>query len=193
MSEIKEKVQAFIHKYLEVTEAAESVIADYALQTWQPLGNSLKYLQFIGEPGTGKTRAGEVMASICSNPLKSSDFAHPSVSFIRLLDDQHPCTFIIDDMQTHTHKGEFATILNAGSSSTKRIATTTNDGTRIFDCFGHKVLLCRSEFKDPAIQSQCISIWLHPLTRNDIPVVLDETFEADSLDITRSLLDWRLT
>jgi hypothetical protein len=121
MSEIKEQVQNFIHKYLDVHPEAEAVIADYALRTWQPRPKAVKYLQFVGMPNSGKTRAGAVMAAICQNPLKADGNMSPA-SLLYLMDEECPCTLILDGAYTHNDpESTISNILKCGNYDGNRI------------------------------------------------------------------------
>lgn len=191
MSEIKEQVQKFIHKYLDVHPEAEAAIADYALRTWQPRPKEVKYLQFIGNPATGKTRAGAVMAAICRNPLKADGSTSPA-SLAYLMGKEPPCTLILDEAYTHNDpNSELTKILNIGGRDGNYILKMVPEGERLsakgFDVFGYKVLMTVRKFRDPAIQSRCITVTLTGTERNDIPRFLNGEFEKDSAEIRQAL------
>lgn len=184
MSEIKEQVQSFIHKYLDVHPEAEAVIADYALRTWQPRPKAVKYLQFIGNPSSGKTRAGAVMAAICYNPLKATGNTSPA-SLLYLMDEKCPCTLILDGAYTHNDpESTIAKILNCGAEDSYRI---WNAEPRALDVFGYKVVISTLKFREPAIQSKCITVKLSETKRNEIPRFLSDEFEKDSAEIQQVL------
>ena len=184
MSEIKEQVQNFIHKYLDVHPEAEAMIADYALRTWQPRPKSVKYLQFIGMPNSGKTRAGAVMEAICYNPLKATGNTSPA-SLLYLMDEKCPCTLILDDAYTHNDpESTIAKILNFGAVDSCRI---WNAEPRALEVFGYKVVISTLKFRDPAIQSKCITVKLSETQRNEIPRFLSDEFEKDSAEIQQAL------
>lgn len=192
MSEIKEQVQNFIHKYLDVHAEAESVIADYALKTWQPRPSAVKYLQFIGDFATGKTRAGAVMAAICHNSLKASGLTTPA-SLIYMMDNECPCTLILDEADFMSdEKNEIAPILQTGNCDGNRIFKMVEKekgqfSPQGFDVFGYKVIISRRKFRDPSIQSKCITVKLTGTTRNEIPRFLGGQFEKDSAEIQQVL------
>ena len=184
MSEIKEQVQNFIHKYLDVHPEAEVVIADYALRTWQPRPKAVKYLQFVGMPNSGKTRAGAVMAAICQNPLEANGNMSPA-SLLYLMDEKCPCTLILDDTFTHNDpESTIAKILIFGAEDSNRI---WNAEPRALEVFGYKVVISTRKFREPAIQSKCITVKLTETERNEIPRFLSGEFEKDSAEIQQAL------
>jgi hypothetical protein len=185
MSEIKEQVQNFIHKYLAVSPEAEAVIADYALRTWQPLPSQVKYLRFLGNYATGKTRAGAVMASICENAVKVTGYS-PSALIVTM--DEKGIVPIFDDIN---FDDEIKTILMTGSMKNQKIVKMMeHEGKYVpvsFDVFGYKVILSRKPFRDVALEARCITVNMTGTDRNDIPRVLDGDFEKDSAEIQQAL------
>ena len=185
MLEIKEQVQNFIHKYLDVSPEVEAVIADYALQTWQPLPNVVKYLRFLGNYATGKTRAGAVMAAICKNAVKVSGYS-PSALMVTM--DEKGIVPIFDDVDFDR---DIKTILIAGNMKNQKIfKMMEHEGKNIpvsFYVFGYKVILSRKSFRDGALEARCITVKMTGTDRNDIPRVLDGDFEKDSAEIQQAL------
>src|SRR3990172_5836139 len=161
MSEIKEQVQAFVHRYLEVNPEEKAVIVDYALRTWQPLPQSVKYLQFIGVVATGKTRAAMVMYAICKNPLYPAGHMSPR-ALVSMMDEKYPCTLILDEFDSLNHLVT-GKVLEFGDEGGKRLTRSIkqDNGTfevKMFQTFGYKVLCSYAKFKNPAIQSRCIPV-----------------------------------
>jgi len=185
MSEIKEQVQNFIHKYLDVDPEAEAAITDYALQTWQPLPSQVKYLRFLGDYGTGKTRAGAIMAAICKNAVKVAGYS-PSALIVTM--DEKGIVPIFDDVD---FDAEIKTILMTGSMKNKKIIKMMeHEGKYVpvsFDVFGYKVILSRKTFRDGALEARCITVKMVSASRSDIPHVLNGDFEKDSAEIQQAL------
>lgn len=190
MSEIKEQVQNFIHKYLDVETEAESIIADYALQTWQPLSQFSKYLLFIGDVHTGKTRAGEVMAAICNNPFVPGGRCIGN-TIINMMDEMYPCVLILDEGD-NIFSDRILSILRNGGMKGRGLTKITevekeNFETKFYNIYGYKVIVSLRRFDDNAIQSKCITIKLTETKRNEIPCVLSSKFEKDSAEIRQAL------
>lgn len=185
MSEIKEQVQNFIHKYLDVSPEAEAAIADYALQTWQPLPNQVKYLRFLGNYSTGKTTAGAVMAAICKNAVKVSGYS-PAALMVTM--DEKGIVPIFDDVD---FDGDIKAILISGNMKNQKIfKMMEHEGKHVpvsFDVFGYKVICSRTPFRDVTLEARCITVNMISTDRNDIPRVLDVDFEKDSAEIQQAL------
>jgi len=191
--EIKKHVREFVHKYLDVTAEQEHAIVDYALDTWQALPPQVKYLHFVGDFATGKTRAGKIMEYICHNPIVARGTASP-FSVAMMIDQSQPCTLILDeadilpeqepDEDGYVAPNLFETILNVGAMKGNFI---TNSAGNAMNVFGYKVIMSRKQFSDPAKASKCIVIRLKEKKRLEIPPVLNGDFTSDGEKI-RSLL-----
>lgn len=191
--EIKKYVREFVHKYLDATAEQEHAIVDYALDTWQALPLQVKYLHFVGDYATGKTRAGKIMEYICCNPIVARGTASP-LSVAMMIDQSQPCTLILDesdilpeqepDEDGYVAPNLFETILNVGAMKGNFI---TNSAGTAMNVFGYKVIMSRKQFKDPAKASKCIVIRLKEKKRLEVPSVLNGDFTSDGEKI-RSLL-----
>ncbi len=204
MNDIRTKVHGFVHKYIKVSAEDENVIVDYALKTWSHPEGRIKYLQFLGDYGTGTTRAGKVMKAICSKPVVSNGASSPA-TIIAMIDAEFPCTLILDeadmigvvdideaeDDEVEAHP--IVKLLSAGAMSggyiVRMVGTEAELKPASFNVYGYKVLLSRSEFADNAIQSRCIPVRLNGVSRRDIQPVLADEFEQDSENIFWDLLD----
>jgi hypothetical protein len=200
--QIKKYVREFVHKYLDVTAEQEHAIVDYALDTWQALPPQVKYLHFVGDFATGKTRAGKIMEYICHNPIVARGTSSPR-SMAMMIDQSQPCTLILDeadilpeqepDEDGYVAPNLFETILNVGAmKQTAMIGRMEQEQSEIYkpkfyNVFGYKVIMSRNQFKDPAKASKCIVIRLKEKKRLEIPPVLDGDFTSDGEKI-RSLL-----
>jgi len=205
--DIQEKVSEFVHKYVELSEEQEKVVVDYALETWQPLGKRVKYLQFLGGTCTGKTRALRVMEAIVKNPLFVYG-ASSSRAVLGFMNNQHPCTLILEEADLMIEPKEFCEfcgqviepeeqresvfkqILASGASSGNGLIWRrgkNEDGEHEFEflkIFGHKIIATRGRFDDMALQSRCIAIEMQGNIRSDTPMILDPEFVKDALEIS---------
>jgi hypothetical protein len=60
-------IKRFIHRYADLPEFWEDLSAHYVLMTWMyDRFSAVPYLRFLGEPGTGKTRALQVVGALAS-------------------------------------------------------------------------------------------------------------------------------
>lgn len=193
---IENEVRDFVHKYLDVSREQEKTIVDYALATWLPLPPILKYLHIIGGNGTGKTRAGVVMESICLNVITAQGKASPQ-TVLRLMDKNHPCTLIMDeadllcqaeeDENGDSVRSTFEAMLSVGAmKQTAMILRMEQEQPetykpKAYNVHGYKVIISRKPFSDMAIASRCIVIRLKAKKlRLEIPPVLDDDFWKDS-------------
>ena len=61
-----EMVRSFIHKYVDLSEFGEKIASYYVLLSWvYDNYESIPYLRFLGDYGTGKSRALKVIGNIC--------------------------------------------------------------------------------------------------------------------------------
>ena len=197
MNAIEKKTREFIHKYLQVSEKDEATIVEYALKTWQPLEDRLKYLHFIGGVASGKTRSGHVMEAICKNAFRISGVATKMALLVKM-DMDHPVLIIDEANLLFSDDNEemmniFSKILKYGASKSQQIikimeAPDEKLYSIPFNVFGHKVLISRERFHDNAIESRCILIKLKPNTRTDIPLNLGRDFLKEKNEI-QSLLE----
>jgi len=61
-----------------------------------------------------------------------------------------------------------------------------------FDPFCPKILACRQQFKDMALESRCITEIIKETTRDDIPTDLGATFKQERQELQNKLLLYRL-
>lgn len=196
--EVKSLVRDFVHKYLDVSDDVEDIMAEYALRTWRKPSDQVKYLHIVGDVGMGKTRAGKVMQAICRKALFTTQFSTASTA-LEMLDSEHskhPLTLIFDDVNLNKQR-EFETILRSGSMSNLRVGkiVRTNEGLvpKFYNVFGYKIILTnlgdRSKIlRDPTFLSKCITVHMSKLAQVDVPRILDESdFAKDSSTVGRAL------
>ena len=180
--ELKEQVEAFITKYLAVHPEAVPVIADYALQTWQPRSKTVKYLHFYGEQGTGKTRASLVMKAICQYAF----LANEEITEMALLEkiNQGVCVPIFDIDYPEKAKIVKHILLN-GSVEDNAIIWRL----RTFNVFGYKVICSMRKFRDEAIEACCISVRLTGTDNMVLARPLEDEFRQDRVSIQQVLTE----
>ncbi len=183
---VKCLVKDFIHQYLDARDAVDDVLAEYAIQTWLPPGESVKYLHIKGRPGTGKTRAGLVMEAICwkSTWLKGCESPFGYMKAMQTSQIDHPSTLIFDDID-FSNDFNYAPTLYAGSTRHERLIRMQENSDDsgfapvVFNVFGPKIILWDGEFLSPSLRTKCIVVRLCGLSRMDIPqVLIDSDFRA---------------
>lgn len=182
---LKKEIKVFIHKYLDIPNYQKEIMATYVLRTWKPIGDSVPYLQFVGAKGTGKSRALQIMSMLCKNALRADAAVSPK-ALCMLIDKSFPCTLILEE-EDIKERGEVKTILDVGKmlNSARVVRMEETDKSMFspvtYNVFCFKVLACRSEFREPGLQANCIKVKLvHRPIRNDVPRILDTTFEQNA-------------
>ena len=188
-------IQSFIHKYVDLSDFGEKIASYYVLLSWvYDNYETIPYLRFLGDYGTGKSRALKVIGNICYKPIFAGGAITTSPIF-RLINDFHG-TLIIDeaDFSTSDHYAEIIKILNCGYQRGLPVLRTEGDAIKqpkAFDVFSPKILATRSEYKDLALESRCITEHMRGNPRQDIPYNLPNEFEDEALKIRNNLLFFR--
>ena len=188
-------IQSFIHKYVDLSEFGEKIATYYVLLSWvYDNYESIPYLRFLGDYGTGKSRALKVVGNICYKPIFAGGAITTSPIF-RLINDFHG-TLIIDeaDFSTSDHFAEIVKILNCGYQKGLPVLRTEGEAVRqpkAFDVFSPKLIATRSEYKDLALESRCITEHMEGNPRPEIPYNLPDEFENEALKIRNYLLFFR--
>lgn len=192
------QIRAFIHRYLDVSEAFEEAASCYVLLSW--IYDSLPeigYLRLQGDFGGGKSRGLQTIGSLCYKPMFVSGAS--TVSPIFRIIDSFRGTLIIDesDFRFSDEKTEIIKILNNGSAAgfpvLRSEATSTKEfNPRAFNVFGPKIIASRTLFDDPALESRCITEAMTGLApRPDIPLSLPASFHDEARELRNKLLMYR--
>ena len=198
--ELVDLIQKTIHYYLDVDVFYETLASYYVLFTWvYDSFNTLPYLRALGDTGTGKSRLIQVIGGLCYRPTFVSGAATVSPVF-RIL-DQYRGTLIMDeaDFRYSDESADYIKILNTGYQRIQ--GTVLRSGDRqvgfepeVFVVYGPKVIATRNRFKDPALESRCLTKEMGgPTTRADIPIDLPMKFwTEEAVKIRNLLLRYRL-
>tara|TARA_R110000868_G_scaffold162329_12_gene393507 strand:+ start:31296 stop:32720 length:1425 start_codon:yes stop_codon:yes gene_type:complete len=198
IADLVDAIRAYIHKYVDVSEAFERLSANYVLFTWvHDRFNELPYLRRRGDYGTGKTRFLTVVGSICYKPIFAGGASTTSPIFHLL--DQVAGTLVIDeaDFRFSDESALIAKILNAGNVKgypvLRSVSTNGKDyRPRAFKVFGPKIVGMRGRYDDPALESRFLTeTSSNPSIRKDIPINLPSEQEADASVLRNKLLLYR--
>lgn len=193
--ELLATIQQFIHTYVDLSAFGEVVSSYYVLLSWvYDSFETIPYLKFTGDYGTGKTRALKVIGSICYKPIFAGGSITPSPIF-RLIEQFHG-SLVIDeaDFANSDHYAEIVKILNCGYTKNMPVLRTEGDKNRepkAFDVFSPKIIATRDLYKDLALESRCITEFMKGSPREDIPYQLPKNFYAQSLTLRNMLLLFR--
>lgn len=190
-------IAKWLHKYVDIPEFWEQLIAHYVLMTWvYDRFTALPYLRFMGEPGTGKTQIQKVAGSLCYK----ATFASGSISgagIFRLCDLMRG-TLILDeaDYSKGDDGSDIMKALNLGYSDGAPVQRCSGDEYKPtpYKVYGPKILTTRHSFGTEATESRCLTLQTTRLgckLRKDIPFQLPTTFEIEACLLRNKLLKWR--
>lgn len=193
------EVQDFIYRYVDLSPFFQKLTPYYVLFSWlYDCFNEVPYLRFIGDTGSGKTRAVTTIGAVCYKPIFATGGA--SVSPIFRILDLFGGTLLLDeaDYRFSDEKAEIIKILNCGNMKAFPVlrSETTRKGKEFnpvaFQVFGPKIFDTRGYFKDIALENRCITEEMKEGSlRDDIPINLPDKFWKEALEIRNKLLMFR--
>jgi hypothetical protein len=192
------EIQAFVHRYVDVSPLFEKLASYYVLFTWvYDSFNELPYLRLRGDFGSGKTRFLLTVGSLCYKPIFASGASTISPLF-RIL-DAFRGTLIIDegDFRFSDERAEVVKILNSGNTKGFPVLRSEVSGNKEFNprayaVFGPKLVATRGFFEDRALESRFITEEMGQFRlREDIPINLPSTYQHEALQIRNKLLLFR--
>lgn len=194
--ELLEKIQKFIHKYLDISPVFEKIASYYILFTWVfDRFNELPYLRVIGDWGGGKSRFLQTVGSICYKSIFAGGATTTSPLF-RIIDEARG-TVILDeaDYRFSDTTADIIKILNCGYQKGIPVLRSEGKGTfevKSFDVFCPKIIATRKQFNDQALESRFLVEEMEKKDlREDIPINLPDSFENEALELRNQLLMWR--
>jgi hypothetical protein len=191
-------IQAFIHRYTDVSSLFEKTASYYVLFSWVYDGfNELPYLRLRGDPGSGKTRFLLTAGALCYKPIFASGASTVSPIF-RIL-DAFRGTLIIDegDFRLSDERAEIVKILNNGNARGFPVLRSEINAQREFNpkayaVFGPKLVATRGYFEDRALESRFLTEEMgQRRLRDDIPINLPADYKEEALHIRNNLLLFR--
>jgi hypothetical protein len=195
--EILAEIQAFIHKYLDISEVFEQIATYYVLFTWMfDRFNEVPYLRAIGDFGSGKSRFLQAIGILCYKPVFTGGATTPSPIF-RIINEVKG-TLIIDeaDFKFSDMTSEIVKILNTGYQKGMSVLRSEGKGTfevKAYDVFCPKIVATRETFSDKALESRFLVEEMGAgKLRTDIPRTLSDDFYFEAECIRNKLLMWRL-
>lgn len=196
--ELIRDIQAFIHRYVDVSPRFEQIAASYVLFSWiYDRFNALPYLRLRGDYGSGKTRFLLTVGSLCYRPMFAS--AASSMSAVFRTVDAFRGTLIVDeaDFRFSDETSEIIKLLNHGNNARMPILRTEVVGNREFNprafhVYGPKIIATRGYFQDRALETRCLTEEVgQRRLRPDIPINLPETYADEARALRNRLLLYR--
>lgn len=191
-------IGAFLHRYVDLSPTFEKIAAHYVLLTWvHDAFGELPYLRFLGDFGTGKTRALMTIGSLCYKPFFASGASTVSPIFHTL--DAFGGTLVLDeaDLPFSDAKAELVKILNNGTLKGMPVLRTIVNRHKEFNpyafkVFGPKLIATRERFQDRALESRLLTEETGTRDlRADVPIHLPPAFKAEALELRNRLLHFR--
>lgn len=199
-AELLGRIEAFIHRYVDLSPLFERIAAHYVLLSWLYDGlHEVPYLRVRGEPGSGKTRFLLTVGSLCYKPIFASGASTVSPIF-RMLDLVRG-TLVFDeaDFRFSDEKAEVVKILNNGTTRgfpvlrAEQNQATKEFNPTAFHVFGPKLVATRASFDDRALETRFISEQMAGRRlRRDVPIALTDAHAAEARDLRNQLLSFRL-
>ena len=188
------EIAAFIHKYVDIYPFYEELASYYVLLTWLFDKNTvITYLGIYGDFGSGKTRAAQIIGSLCYKPAFVSG-ALTCAPIYRIL-EQARGTLVINEFDfDNSEMGvELIKILNNGYEKGMHVlrAEPNTHKVQAFDAFSPKIFTYRKKKKDQAFESRLITILMEETRREDISVILPLEYEKEALSLRNKLLTFR--
>jgi len=196
-----EEIRAHISRYVVLPEGMDRVVAAFVLFTWlHDRFETVPYLRFEGDLGTGKSRALKVVGGLCYHAFIGAGSASFAAVF-RGLEMVGGATLVLDETDFDPRRDEhqdMMTMLRQGFQAGTGVlrAEPGLNGVyepRDYDVFGPKLLAGRKDLRDPALKSRCIRIYMQSgVPRGNFPAELPEACEQEAADLRDRLLQWRL-
>jgi len=176
------------------SETELTAVTSYTVMTWFSYRyDSMPYLRFIGDYGTGKTTALRALSSICYRSLNISG-AISAPALFRVVDAVQG-TLQIDeaDFKGSGLEGQIVKILNHGYTRGVAIIRLNRDNEPVaFQAFGPKIIATRLPFRDAALESRCLNIKMKPRSVEGLDELSKEHVVRRARAIASGLLYWRL-
>lgn len=181
--------------YLDVSKAFLKFAAYYILLSWlYDRFDTLPYLRFLGDTGTGKSRGLDVIGGLCYRSTIVSGCITPAPIY-RML-KRWTGTMVLDeaDLKNSDEYNEVVTILNCGFEKGRPVSRATKDNPdklQFFPVYGPKVFATRRRFKDAALESRCLTEIMSETARDDIAPTLTSEFYGEQEALRNKLLLFR--
>lgn len=190
------EIEGHILKWLDVSGSFRRFAAYYVMLSWLfDRFHTLPYLRFLGDTGTGKSRALDVTGGLCYKPIMASGCITPAPIYRMIR--RWGGTVVLDeaDIKGSDEYHEVVTILNCGFERNRPVIRATKDNPdklQFLPTYGPKVFATRRRFQDPALEARCLTEIMSETTRDDIPPVLNSSFFENEASLRRRLLMFRL-
>jgi len=193
------EIEAFLHRYVDLSPLFEKIAAHYILLSWvHDAFNEVPYLRLQGRYGSGKTRGLLAIGSLAYKAFFASGASTTSPIFHTL--DAFGGTLILDeaDFRFSDATSDLVKIFNNGTVRGLPVLRTIQNrhkefNPQAFKVFGPKIVAMRGTFEDEALESRFITEFTgHCRLRSDVPIHLPDAFKAEALALRNKLLHFRI-
>ena len=186
VTELLQKVQAFLARCIELNESHRFLLACFVLSTWVvdqlPVA---PYIALVGLPRSGKTTALSALYLLCRRGLMTSDIS--SAAFRRVCERLIP-TLCIDEAAT---AGQKRSLLHFLRSGTTRNGIASGEW-QSYGVYGAKAIAWTEMPDDDALNSRCIVIPMRESSRTDLLRTTDPAIISAADDLQGQLMRYRL-
>lgn len=195
--ELVNEIQDFIYRYVDIQDDDRLVAAYYIMLTWVfDRNRTCPYLGFFGDHGSGKSRAAEVIGSLCYRPIMITGSV-TSASVYRIL-SWTKGTLVINefDLDRSGFAEDIIKILNCGFEQGGNVLRTKMDSSgdlEAFNAYSPKIFTYRRKKQDLAFESRVITIEMNETKRTNITIELPIDFDEQAMMLRNKLLNYRFS
>lgn len=194
--DLTKEIVEFSRKYVDIPDEMRIFCAYYVVHSWVfDKANTTAYLRFIGDTGTGKSRAVDVFGQLCYNYILVSGAATVAPIYRIIQKWRGTLGFEESDLKGSDETNELIKIINCGIEKGRFVVRCDKENLNnidFFDAFSPKIFAARHPFVDLATEGRCLSITTQATKRKDIAPVLPEIFMEDAKRIRNKLLGYRM-
>lgn len=185
-----------INKYVDIEPLKGEFCAWYIIGTWvYDRLNTLAYLRFTGDTGTGKSRSLDVIGRLAYKPMMLSGAVTPAPIYRLVRNFRGTLVMEEADFRDTSEKSEVVIILNCGFERGRpviRCSKENPDVLEVLPCYGPKIFATRFVWDDAALEARCLSFIMAETDREDIPPILGSKYYEEATHLRNKLLLWRL-
>jgi len=194
-SELSDRLKGHLTNYLDLTSLDFELCVFYVIFSWfSAKVDTLGYLRLLGDTGKGKSRAQKVVGDLTFYPIISSGAS--TFSGIARTKEKFKGTIIIDEADIAGDAShQLIKYLNLGFEKGKIFILSDKKNPRnqdYFDPFCPKVIAMRQPFRDNATEGRLLSISMHETSNRRIPIILPDSYEADTQKLRNELCRFTL-
>jgi hypothetical protein len=189
-----QEIKDIIGQYIDMSPDDLLFSTYYILVSWVfDQIDTICYLRFMGDTGTGKSTALDVIGKLCYKPMMAAGAVTPAPIY-RLI-RKWGGSLILDegDMKFSDVESDIVKIFNCGFNRGRSVVRCLmDDPVKMItsQVYGPKVFSTRQSFDDKALESRCLTIQMEATDRL-LPIADGKTFLRRMEHLRNKLLVWR--